>query len=198
MSEEVSTLGPSRPSLSPLNSRLPVTCLVAYSTKGGATREIAEAIGDELRSTGVTVDVLPVKEVVELARYDAVVLGSAIYYGRWRAEALRFARTHAPELKRKAVWLFDSGPLSPEADAGAPESVPTGDELLHAIGARSRITFGGRLLEEDAGFLTRRIMGTGKAGTYGDFRNLHRVRTWAKRIGEEMESSRATATSSTG
>ena len=52
--------------------------LVAYASKSGATAGIAEAIGAELRAHGHDVDVLDVNRVQDLARYDVVVLGSAI------------------------------------------------------------------------------------------------------------------------
>ena len=56
--------------------------LVAYATKYGATKEIAEKIGQVLRQAGLRVEVLPAAQVDTLAPYQAVVLGSAVYAGR--------------------------------------------------------------------------------------------------------------------
>jgi menaquinone-dependent protoporphyrinogen oxidase len=64
--------------------------LVTYASKYGATAEIAEKIGEVLRQEGVPADVLPVKQVDDLTPYTAVILGSAVYIGRWRKEAVKF------------------------------------------------------------------------------------------------------------
>ena len=58
--------------------------LVTYATKYGATREIAEKIGQTIQQAGFQVDVLPVDGVRDLAPYQAIVLGSAVYAGMWR------------------------------------------------------------------------------------------------------------------
>ena len=60
--------------------------LVAYSGEFGTTREIAEVIGQTLRDTSTEVDVRQTIDVRELAPYQAVVVGSAIYNGAWLAE----------------------------------------------------------------------------------------------------------------
>ena len=52
--------------------------LVAVASRHGSTREIADAIAQELRMQGVDADVRHVEDVPDLNSYDAVVLGSAI------------------------------------------------------------------------------------------------------------------------
>lgn len=84
--------------------------LVAYASKYGATAEIAEKIGQTLREAGLPTDVRPVKDVTDLAPYRAVVLGSAIYVGRWRKEASGFLQAQEHMLAQMPVWLFSSGP----------------------------------------------------------------------------------------
>jgi len=84
--------------------------LVAYATKHGATAEIADRIGQVLRQAGLYTDVLPVEDVNDLAHYKAVVLGSAVYIGRWRKEAARFLKAGERVLTEQLVWLFSSGP----------------------------------------------------------------------------------------
>ncbi len=53
--------------------------LVAYASERGSTAEIAEAIGERLRRSGIGADVRPAGEVRDLAPYGSVVLGSAVY-----------------------------------------------------------------------------------------------------------------------
>jgi len=85
--------------------------LVAYATKYGATAGIAEKIGQVLQEAGLAVDVKPAGQAGDPAAYQAVVLGSAVYMGRWRKEAVNFMKTNEKALAARPVWLFSSGPL---------------------------------------------------------------------------------------
>lgn len=92
------------------------TALVAYATRYGSTREVADTIADTLRERGLGAEVRPAREVRSLDGYKAVVLGAALYNGRWH-------RTRAPlRLHRKAllnlpVAIFALGPLSATEEA---------------------------------------------------------------------------------
>jgi len=90
--------------------------LVAYATKYGATAGIAEKIGQVLRQAGLPTNVLPVDRVSDLTPYKAVVLGSAVYIGKWRKEAVKFLQANEKMLAEQQVWLFSSGPAG-EGDA---------------------------------------------------------------------------------
>jgi len=61
--------------------------LVAYGSKMGGTAGIAELIGDALTDAGFQADVRPVAEVSQLDRYNAVVIGGALYTGHWHRQA---------------------------------------------------------------------------------------------------------------
>jgi menaquinone-dependent protoporphyrinogen oxidase len=56
--------------------------LVAYATKYGSTREVAEAIATRLRERGVNIEVRAARDVDSLDGYDAVVFGGALYFFR--------------------------------------------------------------------------------------------------------------------
>ena len=84
--------------------------LVAYASKYGATREIAEKIGEVLRQAGLQADVLPVNGVRDIGPYQAVILGSAIYIGQWPKEAVAFLQVNEKILAARPFWLFSSGP----------------------------------------------------------------------------------------
>ena len=85
-----------------LNNRI----LVTYASRAGSTAGVAEAIGKTLAERGAQVDVLPMKEVKNLAPYDAVVAGSAIRAAKWLPEAVQFIQTHQAELARKPFAMF--------------------------------------------------------------------------------------------
>ena len=185
MTASVDLPGPTLPAAVPASGSSP-RVLVTYASKHGGTAEIAAAIGEELRRMGINVEVHPVDEVEDVGRFDAILLGSALYYFHWQRSALRFGRKHAEELRHRAVWLFDSGPLDLSAEGGDTPPAKAADELAKLLHARGRVAFGGRLLPEQAGYFTRKLMEGGKAGHYGDYRNLPKARTWARKVGEEL------------
>jgi flavorubredoxin len=61
--------------------------LVAAASKHGASAEIAQRVGDVPRRRGVDVTVASPELVDTVDGYDAVVLGSAVYAGRWLDDA---------------------------------------------------------------------------------------------------------------
>ncbi|MFI5042859.1 MAG: flavodoxin domain-containing protein, partial [Acidimicrobiales bacterium] len=61
--------------------------LIAVSSKHGSTREIAESIATTVRQAGIEVEVVDAEHVESVAPYDAVIVGSALYFGRWRGPA---------------------------------------------------------------------------------------------------------------
>ena len=153
--------------------------LVTYSSVYGATAEIARAIALTLSRTGMDVDVLPVAEVQDVRRYDAVVVGSAVYGGKWRKEALDFLERFAMDLFRRDVWLFQSGPLGNSAQAivrALPVNVSLYAEYLRARGAA---TFGGKLDGLSGGPVARFLA---RAGFAGDYRDFTAIRLWAEDV----------------
>ena len=76
--------------------------LVTYASRHHATAQMGQAIAEVLREPAEalstpTVDVRAVDDVDALDHYDAVVLGSSVYMGRWLKLARRFARENAAE-----------------------------------------------------------------------------------------------------
>jgi menaquinone-dependent protoporphyrinogen oxidase len=90
--------------------------LVAYATKHGSTREVAEALADELRECGLEADTAPAALVDDLSPYDGVVVGGGLYMGRWHTDALRFLRRHRHALAVLPLAVFAMGPRTTDAD----------------------------------------------------------------------------------
>src|SRR5919197_1438927 len=80
--------------------------LVAYATKRGSTREVAEAIAVELERDGVHAVVQSARDDVDLRTFDGVVLGGALYTGRWHRDARRFLRRHRRILTTLPVAVY--------------------------------------------------------------------------------------------
>lgn len=92
--------------------------LVAYATKHGSTREVAESIAATLRARGDDVEVLPAGQVRDpIAGRALVVLGAPIYSGRWHRDAHRFLKRHRGELLQVPVAVYGMGPREADEDA---------------------------------------------------------------------------------
>ena len=113
--------------------------LVAYASKRGATVEIATAIADKLRERHMSVDCRPARSVENLFGYDAVVIGSAVYFNRWRPEAMRFLRRNASRLADMPFWTFSSGPVgdTPASTELEPRRESMGGDDRRRSGARA-------------------------------------------------------------
>lgn len=85
--------------------------LVVYATKNGSTQEVAEAIATELQVNDTTVEVRPAKAAREpVTGRDLVVVGGAIYSGRWHRDAHRFLKRHRKDLAGVPIAVFGMGP----------------------------------------------------------------------------------------
>jgi menaquinone-dependent protoporphyrinogen oxidase len=90
--------------------------LVAYATRGGSTREVADAVAATLRTQGFKAEVRPVESIDSILPYSAVVLGAPIYYGHWHKDMLRFLSQHTVALITRPVAIFALGPLQHDAE----------------------------------------------------------------------------------
>lgn len=85
--------------------------LVAYATKYGSTREVAERVAERLRERGVAVDVRAAREVKSVEGYDAVVFGGALYMFRLVRDGRRFLSLQRRHLARTPFAVFAMGPI---------------------------------------------------------------------------------------
>ena len=153
--------------------------LVAYASVHGSTAEIARSVSLTLSRAGFDVDVLPVTEVKGVDGYNAVVLGSAVYAGRWRKDAYDFLERFAIDLKQKDVWLFQSGPLGHSAQYIV-RSLPTNmAALAQYLRVKGAATFGGKLQGGVGGPIARFLE---RAGLAGDYRDFTEIRLWAEDV----------------
>ena len=164
--------------------------LVTVSSKHGATDEIGQAIADALHAAGLDVDFIAPERVESLDPYDTVVVGSALYLGRWMAPARDFVTAHADELRRRQVWLFASGPVTPTRDSA---DAAEGEKLQALVDARDARVFAGRL--EQAGLsLAERTIARLIKSPWGDYRPWDAIHEWADSIAASVGSPREAVT----
>jgi menaquinone-dependent protoporphyrinogen oxidase len=116
---------------------------VVFASKYGSTREVAEAIAEELgRAHDVRVG--DAADVKSFDGADAVVLGSAIYAGHWLKPARTLLEERVDELASRPTWLFSVGPIGdpPQPADADPEGI---SEAINATRARDHEVFAGKL-----------------------------------------------------
>jgi menaquinone-dependent protoporphyrinogen oxidase len=114
--------------------------LVAYGTRYGSTREVAEAVAATLAELGVAADTRTAREVGSLDGYDAVVLGTPLYLGALHKDVRALLESRQEVLADVPLAVFALGPIKAEdgldgsreqlftalAKAQAPTPVATG------------------------------------------------------------------------
>ena len=172
-----------------------MSILVAYASKHGATKEMAERISESLRSAGLLADARTVGDVGDLEAYEGFVVGSAAYMGHWMKDAVAFVRGQQHLLAQRPVWLFSSGPLGTEATnakgedlrvAAEPKELPEFEETIHP--QEHRVFFGaldpGRLSFTERSL--RKLPAARAMMPEGDFRDWDEIQAWAQGIAEQM------------
>jgi menaquinone-dependent protoporphyrinogen oxidase len=175
--------------------------LVAYASRHGATREIAEWIAGTLQAEGAEVTLAAVTDPVDVAVYDAFVIGSAAYMGHWLKDATGFVRRHRAVLVGRPLWLFSSGPVGDvPADAKkGREMVDSSrplefDEFDASLRPRDEAVFFGAWerdtqpigLIERIGAAFTRLPVIGDAAPFGDFRDRLAIEAWAAGIARDL------------
>jgi menaquinone-dependent protoporphyrinogen oxidase len=161
-----------------------VKMLIAVSSKHGSTREIAGSMADTIRGAGIEVDVVEAQDVESIAPYDAVIVGSAVHWGRWMGPARDLVTGSADALRTRPVWLFSSGPLG--RDIVDPADAAEGNKLLDLVGARDHRVFPGKADKQQLGFFERRIVSMVKS-PWGDHRDWPVIDAWAGGIARALD-----------
>ena len=163
--------------------------LVVYATKYGATAGIAEKIGQVILQAGLQTDVLPTDSVNDLAPYKAIVLGSAVYVGQWRKEAVAFLENNEKTMAKLPVWFFSSGPTG----EGDPVQLMQGwrfPEALQPIADRIRpqdiALFHGAVDLKKLNPLHKWMVKKVESPV-GDFRDWDAITSWATAIADVLK-----------
>ncbi|MBE2271635.1 MAG: flavodoxin domain-containing protein [Anaerolinea sp.] len=159
--------------------------LLAYATRVGSTIEIAEAVAAVLREWGLDVDVRSTHERLDVDRYEAVIVGSAIRMGKWLPEAVEFVEQHRTSLREIPVAYFV---VCHTMSEDTPEHR---DMVLHYLDPVMRAVpdvqplsiglFGGEINPHKLNLMNQLVVKLVNAPV-GDFRNWTQIRNWASVI----------------
>jgi menaquinone-dependent protoporphyrinogen oxidase len=161
---------------------MPEKILIAYASRHGATKEIAEALAGAIREAGFEADVRPAGTVADVSLYAGVVIGAPLYAGTLLKDLPKFAERHAKVLKAKPVAAFVSGSSLGEP---GPDDIKNAEKALE--GVRSRLPlldvayFGGRFDPGSipvVGFFVR----LGGKDRVKDNRDWDKIREWGRTV----------------
>lgn len=162
--------------------------LIAYASKYGSTKEIAERIARVLEREGFGVDVKDAETVSSLQPYGAVVIGSSLYFDNWLPSASELLDSFQDELATKSVWLFSNG-ITGEGDFSKmiewnfPESLTP---LVKTINPKAVALFGGKIDTNNLE-LEDWLVNPGVRVHGGDYRNWNDIEAWARRIARSLQ-----------
>lgn len=153
--------------------------LVSAASRHGATTEVVATIAAALTAAGADAVVVAPSEVTSIDGFDAAVIGSAVYVGRWLEPARELLEEHRDALSRIPVWLFSSGPVGdPPKPVEDPIDVPA---MVALVGAREHRLIPGRIDKKRLGLGEKAILAAVRAPE-GDFRPWPEIDAWAAEI----------------
>jgi menaquinone-dependent protoporphyrinogen oxidase len=157
--------------------------LVCYASRYGSTRGIAEIIADELRDAGYEVTLSPVSDVGDPGNYDAVIIGSPLYMGKWLVEAREYVSRFRNSLRSRPVAVFTAGftlrELTDSRLTAVDEALASSVKLYIspvAIGY-----FAGKLDPDHMTTADRAII-TLTGAVPGDFREPDEIKKWTRTL----------------
>ncbi|HMA65963.1 MAG: flavodoxin domain-containing protein [Fibrobacterota bacterium] len=157
--------------------------LILFASRSGSTADTATIIANELqlKQKDITIDVLPVKKPNNIASYDLIILGSAIWMGKPLPEMLSFIKSYLPILKTKKIICFAlCMNLRTETDKTIQESAAFLAPFSVCAPIETKI-FAGSVDYSKLGFFARLIVKMVKS-PQGDFRKIDIIKTWAAGI----------------
>jgi menaquinone-dependent protoporphyrinogen oxidase len=161
------------------------TLVVAAASRHGATCEIADRLAGTLENElplGWRVVRPDLSDLRAFDEADAVVLGSAIYYGHWMRAAAH-ALAYLKDAPLFDVWLFSTGPVSDVESENA--QIISADSMVEAGQAIEHKVFGGRLDTSRLTWVERAVVKVVHA-IPGDHRDWDEVDAWAHHIAEQL------------
>lgn len=128
--------------------------IIIYTSKYGCTEKAAYLLKNQLGEETEVVNLMLAKEPT-LERYDTVILGGSIYYGKIQKQMTAFASKFQNELSKKRIGLFIcAGAKGEQATQELKSSFP--EELYNQ--SITNEVFGDEIYEEKLTLLDRLVL----------------------------------------
>ena len=165
--------------------------LVAYGTRYGSTREVAEAVAATLEEQGIETDVKQAREVRSLDGYDAVVLGTPLYMGALHKDVRALLERNREALEHTPWALFALGPIKADDGLdGSREQLITALAKLPVPTPASTAVFVGAYDPARLGFKDKMIAALPASPLHGevahDERDWEAICAWAAALRGQM------------
>lgn len=161
--------------------------LVAYATRTGTTKSVAEFIGEMLCKRGAAVEVTDVKSAGDAAQYRAAVLGSAIRAGKLMPEMLAFVEANQEQLEEMPLAAFIvCATLQEDTEEKRHEAAAYLDPLRALVEPDMEGFFAGAIDRSKLSLPLRLILRAMKAED-GDWRDWDAIRAWTARLPEGLK-----------
>ncbi len=144
--------------------------LIAYTTKKGSTREVAERIGDVLKSRGMDAIVADIKDKPGVDGLDATIVGAPVMMGSLLHRAPDFVNKHLKSLKDKPFACFALGGTMKE---------DTEENRAIMLNKLSKIT--DKIKPVDIGLFG------GRYEKKGDYRDWDAIAAWAEGLAAKLK-----------
>lgn len=163
--------------------------LVAYATRYGSTKEVAESVANTLQQAGFPVSMTPLREVRSLDGVDAVIMGAPLQMFHWHPDALNFLNRFKTQVSNLPVAVFALGPFHVEESEFAQARTQLGDELAKYpwFSPLDVIIFGGKYDPARLAFPMNMFPAL-KQMPAVNIRDWEVIRGWAQRMGEKLSS----------
>lgn len=163
--------------------------LVAYATRFGSTHEVASAIVHELNSAGLQAQSAETGTSLNPDDFDAFVIGSPMYGGKWMSEAAMFTAIMSERIGAKPVALFSMGTLGVNnPKAGRAEHVAFVERfgvVAPGLNIVSHADFTGYFARENLPWYLR-IVDRFVPNPLGDHRDWTAIKGWARSLVPEL------------
>lgn len=170
--------------------------LVLYSTVDGHTLKICENIREILERAGHAVTLARIEDAgaIDVARFDKIVIGASIRYGKHRPSVFEFIDANLPLLDSRPNAFFTVNIVARKPEKSRPETNPYLRKFLRKTAWKPRLleVFAGRLdypryrpLDRMMiRFIMRITKGPTDPHAVVEFTDWQRVKEFALEIGE--------------
>ena len=105
--------------------------LIIYSSTDGQTKNICSRIGEFL-SNDIPAKIISLSDATknDIEKYDRVIIGASIRYGKHRKELFEFIETNLDELTKKENAFFSVNDVARKSEKNTPETNPYMQKFL--------------------------------------------------------------------